>query len=75
MIFYLGCTSFDPAHFQRDFAKNKRVRCNESEINCSSDVSRQQIMIKYRTENARFLYVKMTGDVENYSVKISKKPR
>ena len=32
-------------------------------------------VIQYRQENSRFVYVKMTGDLEDYTVSLSKKPK
>jgi hypothetical protein len=31
--------------------------------------------IQYRNENSKLVYVRMSGDLENYSVKLAKKPK
>ncbi len=31
--------------------------------------------IQYRKKNSKFLYVQMTGDLENYNISLAKKPK
>ena len=47
---------------QKLFGKRKGEEENEDEIS-------------YRQKNSKFLYVKMTGDLENYKISLSRKPK
>lgn len=47
---------------QKLFGKRKGEEENEDEI-------------IYRQKNSKFLYVKMTGDLENYKISLSRKPK
>lgn len=41
----------------------------------SKDEESDAEVIKYRQENSKFLYVKLEGDLENYKIGLSKKPK
>jgi hypothetical protein len=47
---------------QKLFGKKNAEQENEDEI-------------IYRKKNSKFLYVRMTGDLENYNVTLAKKPK
>jgi hypothetical protein len=47
---------------QKLFGKKKEMEESEDEI-------------MYRQKNSKFVYVRMTGDLENYKISLAKKPK